>query len=110
MIYFHSIMNYGLIFWGNYSYNNNILRLQKRITIIILGARTGDSCRELFKILKILPLHSQYIWPLVLFNVNKKHKITTNSEIHSINTSNNSYLFQPLAHLMTYHKGPYQGV
>jgi hypothetical protein len=28
--YFHSIMNYGVIFWGNSPYSINICRLQKR--------------------------------------------------------------------------------
>jgi hypothetical protein len=54
--YFHSILNYGLIFWGNSSYSNGIFKLQKRIIRIIMGAGTRDSCRELFKILKVLPL------------------------------------------------------
>jgi hypothetical protein len=51
--YFHSIMNYGLIFWGNSSYSNSIFTLQKRIIRIIMGTGTRDSCRELFKILKV---------------------------------------------------------
>jgi hypothetical protein len=54
--YFHSMMNYGLIFWRNSSYSNSISKLQKRIMRIIMGAGTRDSCTELFKILKVLPL------------------------------------------------------
>jgi hypothetical protein len=41
--YFHSIMNYGLIFWGNSSYRNNIFRLQKRIIRIIMDASSWNS-------------------------------------------------------------------
>jgi hypothetical protein len=69
--YFHSIMTYG-IFWGNSSNSNNILRLQMRIMRIIMGTRIRDPCRELFMILKILPLKSWYIFLVVLFVVNKK--------------------------------------
>jgi hypothetical protein len=105
--YFHSIMNYGLIFWGNSSYSNSIFKLQKRIITTIIGAVTRDSCRELFKILKVLPLRSQCRVSLVLFVVNNKKNFKTNSEIHSINTRNNSNLFQPLSHLSIYQNGPY---
>jgi len=59
--YFHFIMTYGLIFWGNSHHSNIIFRLQKRIIRIIVGIRVRDSCREHFKKLKILPLQSQYI-------------------------------------------------
>ena len=53
--YFHSIMDYG-IFWGNSPCSNNIFKLQQRIIRIIMGAGTRDCCRELFKILTVLPL------------------------------------------------------
>jgi hypothetical protein len=35
--YFHIVMTYGLIFWGNSYYSNIIFRLQKRIIRIIVG-------------------------------------------------------------------------
>ena len=67
--YFHSVMNYGLIFWENSSYTNSNFKIQKRIIRIIMGTGTRHSSRELFKILNILPLHSQYISSLMLFVV-----------------------------------------
>jgi hypothetical protein len=63
--YFHSVMTYGLIFWGNSHHSNIIFRLQKRIIRIIVGIRGRDSCREHFKNLKILPLQSQFILSLL---------------------------------------------
>jgi IS1 family transposase len=72
--------------------------LQKRIIRIIMGARTTDSCRQIFKLLKLLPLQSQYILSLVIFMVNIKNQFKVNSEIHSINTRNNSNLFQFWTH------------
>jgi len=67
--YFHSVLTYGLIFWGNSYYSNIIFRLQKRNIRIIVGIRGRDSGREHFKKLKILPLQSQYILSLLLFVV-----------------------------------------
>jgi hypothetical protein len=56
--YFHSLITYGIIFWGNSSYSSHIFRLQKRAVRIITESRPRDSCRELFKHLRILPLQS----------------------------------------------------
>jgi hypothetical protein len=63
---FHSIMNYGLIFCGNSSYSCTIFRMQRKVIRIIMGCRSRDSCRNLFKKLRILPLKSQYISSLLL--------------------------------------------
>ena len=65
--YFHCILSYGIIFWGNSAYSSNIFKIQKRIIRIIMNARNRDSCRQLIKNLKILPLKSQYVSPLLLF-------------------------------------------
>ena len=46
--YFHSIINYRIIFWGNSSHSNNIFTQQKRIIRMIMGVGVRDSCRELF--------------------------------------------------------------
>jgi hypothetical protein len=53
--YFHSLMTYGLVFWGNSSYSLRIFRIQKRIIRIMYGLRPTDSCRNTFKVLRILP-------------------------------------------------------
>jgi hypothetical protein len=54
--FFHSIMSYGLVFWGNFCHSNTVFKLQKRIIRIMVGIRDRDSCREYFRKLKILPL------------------------------------------------------
>ena len=105
--YFHSIMTYGIIFWGNSHYSNTVFRLQKRIIRIIVGLRSRDSCREHFKALKILPLQSQYILSLLLFVVDNRSYFKENSDIHGINTRTKSNLHQPLANSSTYQKGAY---
>jgi len=46
---FHSIMSYGIMFWGNSPHTHIIFKMQKRVLRIIVGAGYRDSCRELFK-------------------------------------------------------------
>jgi hypothetical protein len=73
MIYFayvHSIMSYGIIFWGNSTHSNLIFKIKKkRIVRIIMKTRNKDSCRPLFRQLNILPLYSQYILSVSIFVV-----------------------------------------
>jgi len=60
--YFHSIVSYRIIRWGNSSYSRKIFTLQKRIIRIMMGAHPRTSCRELLKKLDILTIPSLYIY------------------------------------------------
>ena len=109
--YFHSIINYRIIYWENSSYSNIIFKLQKRIIRIVMGVGIRDSSRGLFKILKILPLVPQYTFSLLFFMVNNKNQFQMNSEIYNVNNRNNSNFYQPLTHLTIYQKDPfYMGI
>ena len=77
--YSHSVIHYGIIFWGNSSYSNSIFKPQKGIIGIIKGVRIKDSCREFFKLLNILPFISQCIFSLLLFMVNNNSQFLVNS-------------------------------
>jgi len=101
---FHSILSYGIIFWGNSAYSSNIFKIQKRIIRIIMNARNRDSCHQLFKILKILPLKSQYIFFFLLFAAKNRDLYESNSEIHNINTRFSSDLHTSTANLTIFQK------
>jgi len=108
MIYnslFHAVMTYGIIFGGNSFHSIQVFRMQKRAIRIIMGRGNRESCRNLFKELKILPLMARYILPLLTFMSNNREQYFTNSEIHNVNTRHISYLHLPRAHLNTYQKG-----
>ena len=105
--YFHPLISYGIIFWGNSSNSLHVFLFQKRAVRIITGLRPRDSCRGLFKKLRILPLQSQLILSLSLFVVNNKNLFHVNSEIHGFNTRQNSNIHQPQANLSLYQKGAY---
>jgi len=110
MIYFssvHSIVSYGIIFLGNSSHSNTIFKLQKRVIRIMMNAGNRQSCRELFKKLNILPLHSQYILSLLLFVVKHISMFKRKSMICSINTRRCSDLYLPSVHLTKVQMGVY---
>ena len=105
--YVHSIITYGIIFWGNSPHSTHIFKIQKRVIRIMTKSRRRDSCRQLFKRLEILPLKSQYILSTLLFVVKNKDLFTTNQEIRNINTRCNTNLHPPVCNLMAFQKGVY---
>jgi hypothetical protein len=60
--YFHSVMTYGLIYWGNLSHADKIFKMQKRVIRLMKGCGYTESCGDIFKEMNILPLKSQYIY------------------------------------------------
>jgi len=101
---FHSIMSYGIMFWGNSPHSPIIFKMQKRVLGVIVGAGYRDSCRELFKELKILTLSSQYILSLLLFVIQNRGHFTSNSSFHNINTRQKNDLHLPQVSPTMYQK------
>ena len=81
--YFHSIMMYGIIFWGNSFYSINTLDCKK----ILLESLWGLEITIPIYIITFTFCDSQL-----------------HSEIYGINTRTISNLHQPLPHLKTYQK------
>jgi len=103
--YFHSIMSYGIIFWGSSHFSINILRTQKRIIRIMTNRSKRDSCRQLYKQLQILTLPGQYILSLLLFVIKYREFFPLNSDIHDRNTRYNDNLHPPTTNLTPVQKG-----
>jgi hypothetical protein len=65
LIYFaqvHSIMSYRVIFWGGSTSAHKVFIMQKRIIRIITNTKPRDSCRKIFKMMRIMTLYSQDIY------------------------------------------------
>jgi hypothetical protein len=105
--YFHSIMKYGIIFWGNSSHSKKILTLQKKIVRLMAGVKSRNSCKNLFKRLEILTLQCEYIFSLKIFIAKNQEMFPTNSHIHTVNTRNNNQLHRPIANLSCFQPSAY---
>ena len=103
--FFHSVMSYGLILGGNSTGSKCVFKLQKWAIRIIMGTKNNDSCREFFKLLKILPLSAQYIYSLLMFVVNNKNLFMDNADLYSIKTRNSYNLHLPSPHFNSISKG-----
>ena len=110
MIYhslFHSVLSYGIIFWGNSPHSSVIFKMQKRAIRTIMGCGHRESCRKFFMELKILPLASQYIFSLLLFVVKNRNYFTQNNILYDNNTRHRSDFHLPQVTLAKYQKGVY---
>jgi hypothetical protein len=81
--------------------------MQKRVIRIMMGCGYRESCRELFKELKILPLSSQYIFSLLLFAVKNRNYFVSNNAYRSNNTRQRNDLPPPRVTLTMYQKAVY---
>ena len=95
MLFFHSAMSCGIIFWGNSSHSSIIFRIQKKAITIMEGCGDRVSCSNLYKKLQILPLTSQYMLSLLMFVVQNKKFFSTNNEYHNIDTRQRNNLYLP---------------
>jgi hypothetical protein len=75
--YFHSIMSYGIIFWGNSTDSKKVFYIQKKIIRIMAGTKRRASYRELFKKCNILPLASTFLLSLLSFVVDNTETLQT---------------------------------
>jgi hypothetical protein len=105
--YFHSIMKYGLIFWGSHSDSNRVFRLQKKVIRIMTGSKSRVLCKPLFKALEILTLPSQYILSLMTFMIYNIEYFTFNSSVHSFNTRKKVQLYKPISSSASFQRGVY---
>jgi hypothetical protein len=48
------------------------------------NSSSKDSCRDLFKLLSILPLQSQYIYSISVFTVMNRGLFKSNYDIHNV--------------------------
>lgn len=92
--HFHSLISYGVMFWGNSSTASRVFIMQKRAIRSILGFKCNESCREHFKNLKIMTLPSLYLYSILLWTFSNADVLSLNSDIHSYNTKskNNFHL------------------
>ncbi len=104
--YFHSLLNYGLIFWGNSSDSSRVFILQKRAVRLISGAQSRDSCKTLFQIQNILPLPSLFIFQSVLYVKSNPERFTQDNNIHNHFTRNQNILQYPIHRTSFFERSP----
>ena len=70
-------MTYRLIFWGNSPQSVKIFSILKNIFRIIMDHRYTDSCTDLFKKLKTVPLQVSLVF---VINNKDQHKVNLETD------------------------------
>jgi len=109
--YFHSIVTYGIILWGNSVHSQYIFKIQKRMIRLIANLGVRDSCHCVFKELGILPLYSQYLYSPLMFVAKNRDLFQANTDVHSFGTRCKNDLHLPSAKLKVFQRGTfYSGI
>jgi hypothetical protein len=95
--YFHSLMRYGIVFWGN---SPEAIRIMTEM-------KHRETYRQVFKKLNILTLASHYILSLMTSMVNNLGHFTFNYAICNKSTRHRRNLHAPQSHLAMRQKGVY---
>jgi hypothetical protein len=95
------------MYWGNSSSVDRVFRMQKRAVQLMMGCGYRESCRDFFKELGILPLRSQYIYLLMMFEIKNREKFVTNKDYHELKTRQDLNLHMHQVHLAIFSKGVY---
>lgn len=93
--YFHSILTYGILFWGSASEAMRLFIIQKRAVRIIAGISKRHSCKEHFSKLQILTLPSALIMAAATFAYSNHDQFPQNATLHQHSTRNNSNIHIP---------------
>jgi len=105
--YFHSVMEFGIPFWGISVESKKVFLQQKRAIRIMTSCPPRTTCRPLFHKLEILTMISQYILSSMRFLTSNLEIFTFNSSVHSINTRSRLKLHKPLVRLKLYQQSSY---
>ncbi len=103
--YFHSLIRFNIINWGNCSSISRVLILQKRVIRIIECLKYKDSCRTSFKKLNVLTVPNTYIYEMCCFVRKHFSYFNKNLRNHEYSTRKKNLLLPDTHRTTLYQKG-----
>jgi hypothetical protein len=93
---FQSVMRYGIILWGGISKITKVLKVQKRALRLMTNKSKNESCRPVFKELKIFTVICLFIFETLCFFHKYNIYQVRNSNFHGYDTrrKDDFYIFQ----------------
>lgn len=83
---FHSVMSYGILFWGHAACRHRLFGLQRKAVRIVGGLKFRDDCRSTFRTQRILTFPSQYILSCLMYVKHNESDFRKNRFFHSYDT------------------------
>lgn len=97
----HSLLTYGIRFWGNSSGAYKVFALQKSAVRIVGNAPYGSHCLALFRGCRILPVPCLYIYETLVLVHKNRSSYNSHYNIHTYGTRNAVDLVAPFSRLRT---------
>ena len=69
---FQSLIRYSIILWGGQRESVKVLKIQKRVLHTIKELHKRETCRPIFKDLKVITVTTLYIFEVLTY-IKKKH-------------------------------------
>ena len=85
-IKFQSLVRYGIILWGGEIESVRVLKIQKRALCAVKGLNKRESCRPIFKELKILTVTALYIFEVLCCFRKNNIYVRKNLDMYEYNT------------------------
>lgn len=104
--FIHSLLSYGIIFWGTSPHAKRIFIIQKRAVRIIAGISRRQSCKAHFTNLRILTLTCTLIISAATFVYSNPDHFPLNNAHHSHFTRYNTNIFIPKSSHTFFDKSP----
>lgn len=97
--FFQSIISYGILLWGNSSYIQKILVLQKKVVRIITDSENLEHCKPLFIRFGCLTVINLYIYHVLVYTKNRLPDYYCRKDVHTHNTRNSKRIDVPFQRL-----------
>ena len=88
--YFESILKYGILFWGNTTHMQDILKIQKKAIRLLTNSGPRDSCRTKFSEIGVLSAPNLYIYESAIYIKSNLRQFMTSSDCHNYNIRTNN--------------------
>jgi exonuclease III/thymidine kinase len=95
--YFHSIMSYGILFWGRGADWSRVFVLQKRAIRQLMDIKPRETCKNAFRELGVLTLPSVFIYECLIYAYKNLPNTPLNLDHHTYNTRGKQDV-RPLEH------------
>lgn len=97
--FFHTHLTYGVTLWGNATGAKEVFKWQKKAIRCIMGKAEMESCRPLFKELRVMTLPAIYIYYTLIRTKEDISQFPIRGDVHTHNTRNRNTIDTPQVRL-----------
>jgi len=83
---FQGMVSYGIRFWGNVTYANKVLKMQKKAIRIFFKKSQTDHCMPLMVELNVMTVSALFVFHIIKLVINNIGAYSTSLEVSNVKT------------------------